>query len=127
MTLEETSPSNSTALTPSPALYNHKNCGIYSSHGNALNELLQCPMFLMLHVDPEGLRKGGLARFLCRHLSRAPATLEIYLSHGLAATSVLGPVTRAAASTLRLMQSAAKPEQHDRCTPSILQCLGSRS
>ena len=77
----------------------------------------------MLRVGPEGLRKGGLARFLCRHLSRAPATLEIYLSHGLAATSILGPVTRAAASAPRLMQSAAKPEQHDRCNLSIFYAL----
>ena len=81
----------------------------------------------MWRAGPEGLRKGALARFLCRHLSRAPATLEIYLSHGLAATSVLGPVTRAAAATPRLMQNAAKPEQHDRCYSSILICLGSRS
>ena len=80
----------------------------------------------MWHAGPEGLRNGGLAKFLCRHLSRAPATLEIYLSHGLAATSVLGPVARAAASTPRLMQNAAKPEQHDRCNSSNLICRRSR-
>ena len=66
------------------------------------------------HVGPEGLRNGALARFLCRHISRAPATVEVYLSHGLAATSILGPVARAAAAMPRLMHSAAKPEQHDR-------------
>lgn len=49
-----------------------------------------------------------------RHVSREPGTLEVYLSHGLAVTSVLGPVARAATASPRLTAQAAKHEQHDR-------------
>lgn len=62
----------------------------------------------------EGLKRG-LARFMNRHVSREHATLEVYLSHGLAVTSVLGPVARAAAASPRLTAHAAEHEQHDRC------------
>lgn len=62
----------------------------------------------------EGLKRGGLARFLNRHVSREHATLEVYLSHGLAVTSVLGPVAKAAPACPRLTAHAARHEQHDR-------------
>ena len=62
----------------------------------------------------EGLKRGGLARFLNRHVSREHATLEVYLSHGLAVTSVLGPVAKAAPACPRLTTHAARHEQHDR-------------
>ena len=62
----------------------------------------------------EGLQRGALARFMNRHVSREPGTLEVYLSHGLAVTSVLGPVARAASASPRLTAQAAKHEQHDR-------------
>ena len=62
----------------------------------------------------EGLKRGGLARFLNRHVSREQATLEVYLSHGLAVTSVLGPIAKAAPACPRLTAHAARHEQHDR-------------
>ena len=62
----------------------------------------------------DGLQRGALARFLNRHVSREHATLEVYLSHGLAVTSILGPVARAATASPRLTAQSAKHEQHDR-------------
>lgn len=62
----------------------------------------------------DGLKRGGLARFLNRHVSREHATLEVYLSHGLAVTSVLGPIAKAAPACPRLTAHAGRHEQHDR-------------